>query len=77
MTADPGRSNLLGKTIDTLLWVQRRTIPFRRQEMATELEISPSCALRYLHCLETRDIVSSDRSHTEWTWMTTPIAEAK
>lgn len=77
MTADPGRLNSIGKNFDVLLWVQERKTPFTRFEMAHELEIGVQCALRYLHCLETRDIVSSDRSHTEWVWMSTPIAEAK
>ena len=75
MSDEATRSNRIGKTLDALLWVQRRTTPFTRQEMATELEIGSQCALRYLHCLETRDIVASDRSSTEWVWMSTPIAE--
>jgi len=62
------RLNYIGKMFDVLLWVQRRTIPFRLQEMATELGISVQCAQRYLHCLEARDVVVSERSRKPWTW---------
>ena len=77
MTTEPTRAHSVGKVLDILLWVQARTTPFTRHEAARALEIEPQCALRYLHCLEARDIVASDRSTKPWVWMATPIAEAQ
>ena len=74
MTTDLGRSNRIGKNFDVLLWVQARRAPFTRHEMARELEISHRSALRYLHCLETRDVVRSDRPgevRLPWRWVST------
>ena len=80
MSSSLTRLNLIGKTLDVVLWVQARKTPFSRKEMAAELEIGPSCAHRYLRCLEARDIVRSDRPrnpNVPWVWMATPIAEAQ
>jgi len=68
MSADTSRSNSLSKALDALLWVLTREAHFGRKEMARELEISPRSALRYLHCLEARSLVVSDRAQVPWVW---------
>ncbi len=51
-----------------MLWVLTRESGFGRKEMARELEISTSSAIRYLHCLEARCLVVSDRRQVPWVW---------
>ncbi len=75
MSTETSRSNYMGKLFDVLLWVQARETPFTRFEMAYELGIGIRSTQRYLHCLEARDIVTSDRTHTMWTWIPSTIAE--
>ena len=70
MTADIARSNSLGKVMDILLWVLTRETPFGRKEMAQELGVGSQSALRYLHCLEARSLIVSDRSQVPWVWTT-------
>lgn len=68
MSDERYRSNSIGKAMDALLWVMTRDEGFGRKEMARELGIKPRSALRYLHCLEARDLVVSDRAKVPWVW---------
>jgi len=68
MSNETSRSNSLSKALDALLWVLTSEAGFSRNEMAQELEVSSRSALRYLHCLEARCLVVSDRSQVPWVW---------